>query len=66
MTSLPSFIFRSLTQVLEVANRGDSFKKIELVLTFGDFMVNSNRKESTLITIGETIMGANCLLTRTI
>ena len=30
----------SLTQVLEVNNIGDSFKKIEFILNFGDFMVN--------------------------
>jgi hypothetical protein len=28
-------------EVLEVANMGDSIKSIELVLTFGDFSVNS-------------------------
>ena len=33
------FIFMSLTQVLEVKNIKDSFQKLELIPTFGDFMV---------------------------
>ena len=47
MTSLYSFIFRLLTQVLTLENLEDSSKKLELISTFGDFLVNSDTSASS-------------------